>query len=272
MPYSINELIAHPEHLDKDTLFGLREIVAQHPYYQAARLLFLKNLFLLHDPSFGEELRRAALYVPDRRALFEMVEARNYRITPEQGARRDEPVDNGTDRMVSLIDNFLNNAMQDEPRPTKGMRPVADPTKDYVAYLLQLEDVLPEQKGAKDVARSQRSEEILDGYLDGDEPLGANLGNQEDRRGAGTEPAFHDETPDDTPLPENDLSGEKTEEASEEDYFTETLAKIYIKQGRYEKAIEIIRKLNLNYPKKNSYFADQIRFLQKLIVNNKYKK
>jgi hypothetical protein len=28
----------------------------------------------------------------------------------------------------------------------------------------------------------------------------------------------------------------------------------------------------LNYPKKNSYFADQIRFLQKLIINNKTKK
>ena len=56
-----------------------------------------------------------------------------------------------------------------------------------------------------------------------------------------------------------------------EDCFTETLAKIYIKQGRYEKAMEIMRKLNLNYPKKNRYFADQIRFLQKLIINNKNK-
>jgi hypothetical protein len=25
----------------------------------------------------------------------------------------------------------------------------------------------------------------------------------------------------------------------------------------------------LNYPKKNVYFADQIRFLEKLIINNK---
>ena len=53
--------------------------------------------------------------------------------------------------------------------------------------------------------------------------------------------------------------------------FTETLAKIYVKQQRYSKALEIIKKLSLKYPKKNAYFADQIRFLEKLIINAKSK-
>ena len=57
----------------------------------------------------------------------------------------------------------------------------------------------------------------------------------------------------------------------DESYFTETLAKIYVRQHRYEKALEIIKKLNLKYPKKNIYFADQIRFLEKLIINEKSK-
>ena len=57
----------------------------------------------------------------------------------------------------------------------------------------------------------------------------------------------------------------------EEGFFTETLARIYIKQGRYSKALEIIQRLSLIYPKKNAYFADQIRFLQKLILNNNKK-
>ena len=66
---------------------------------------------------------------------------------------------------------------------------------------------------------------------------------------------------------------EHNEAAENEDtgYFTETLARIYIKQGRYSKALEIIRRLNLVYPKKNRYFADQIRFLEKLIINNNKK-
>ena len=56
----ITELIDHPELMDRDTLYELRSMLALHPYFQTARLLMLQNLYLLHDPSFDEELRRAA--------------------------------------------------------------------------------------------------------------------------------------------------------------------------------------------------------------------
>ena len=76
----------------------------------------------------------------------------------------------------------------------------------------------------------------------------------------------------DTPEYTPDLGNTEQDPEQNEDYFTDTLAKIYIKQGRYEKAMEIISKLNLNFPKKNRYFADQMRFLQKLIINKKHNK
>ena len=60
----------------------------------------------------------------------------------------------------------------------------------------------------------------------------------------------------------------KETENNEEEYFTETLARIYIKQGRYQKALDIIERLSTNYPNKNTYFSDQIRFLEKLIINS----
>ena len=69
-------------------------------------------------------------------------------------------------------------------------------------------------------------------------------------------------------LPQTDPLEKNDEKNNDEGYFTETLARIYIKQGRYSKALEIIKHLNLIYPKKNAYFADQIRFLEKLIINN----
>jgi hypothetical protein len=72
-------------------------------------------------------------------------------------------------------------------------------------------------------------------------------------------------------VPQIDEEPENEENATSEGYFTETLARIYIKQGRYSQALEIIQRLSLQFPKKNAYFADQIRFLQKLIINSNKK-
>ena len=59
------------------------------------------------------------------------------------------------------------------------------------------------------------------------------------------------------------------EEPAAEELLSETLSKIYIQQQHYDKALRIIRSLSLNYPEKNRFFADQIRFLERLIENNK---
>ena len=69
----LRELINHPEQMDRDTLFELRSLLALHPYFQTARLLMLQNLYLLHDTSFDEELRRAAIYITDRKVLTELI-------------------------------------------------------------------------------------------------------------------------------------------------------------------------------------------------------
>ena len=53
---------------------------------------------------------------------------------------------------------------------------------------------------------------------------------------------------------------------------SESLAKMYIKRHNYSKALEIIENINLNFPEKSIYFADQIRFLRKLVLNEKTKK
>ena len=67
----------------------------------------------------------------------------------------------------------------------------------------------------------------------------------------------------------DDLEEEEYCRPIEESFFTESLAHIYIKQRKYERALEIIKGISLKNPEKNIYFADQIRFLEKLIINVK---
>ena len=55
-----------------------------------------------------------------------------------------------------------------------------------------------------------------------------------------------------------------------ESLMTETLARIYVEQKNYEKAIQSYKILSLKYPEKSGFFADQIKAIKKLQeYNNK---
>ena len=49
-----------------------------------------------------------------------------------------------------------------------------------------------------------------------------------------------------------------------DELMTETLAKVFVKQKKYRKAIEAYQILGLKYPEKNSLFANQIKEIKKL--------
>ena len=243
----ITELINHPERMDRDSLYELRSLLALHPYFQTARLLMLQNLYLLHDPSFDEELRRAAIYITDRKTIFQMIEAAHYQLRQQLSAHSSDAARPGTsNRTIDLIDTFLDSIPQDthEPEEKHKRRPTpADAAVDYVAYLLATEE---DHHTAEDLPQ-MKGQDLIDTFLE-----------QEKGR------IMLD-------LPEESSSDDEHdhEEEGEEEYFTETLARIYIKQGRYQRALDIITRLSEHYPKKNAYFADQIRFLEKLIINSK---
>ena len=244
------ELTKHPERMDRDTLYELRSQVALYPYHQTLRLLMLQNLYLLHDPGFDEELRRAAIYITDRRVLFNMVEAAHYQHPSHQNTPSTPNTPTPSSRTTELINSFLDTIPQEEAAPRKRRPTPADAAIDYVAYLLDTEGDTPQEEAES--VPEMRGQDLIDTFINADKGR------------------F---TLSDVPLPTDDTPKEPEEPEEEvgEEYFTETLARIYIKQGRYSKALEIIRRLSLQVPKKNAYFADQIRFLEKVIINNSKK-
>ncbi len=264
----LTQLINHPELMDKETLYDLRNTVALYPYYQTARLLMLKNLYLLHDPSFDEELRRAAVYITDRTQLFNLVEAAHYAIRPQSETQSKATATDGDSnkgegsegRTISLIDNFLDSIPADTTErktdSNKRKPTPADAAIDYVAYLIDSEteqtDSTADGESAQQQTPQLKGQALIDDFIN----------NEGGKIQLKDKPEY---------LPELNDSKQNSESGTDDGFFTETLAKIYIKQGRYSKALEIIRRLNLNYPKKNAYFADQIRFLEKLILNDNTK-
>ena len=253
----IAEYINHPERLDRDTLYELRSMLALYPYFQSARLLLLQNLFLLHDPSFDEELRRAAIYITDRRVLFQMIEAAHYKLKTERQQDNEAAPqltkDEQDSRTLSLIDDFLDSIPKDEQGAgnNKRRKPTpADAAIDYVAYLLENETDEDREQAAE--VPQLIGQELIDSFIEHDK--GRFVLN---------------ENP--TLKPDLDTTPKTDQNNDEEVFYTETLARIYIKQGNYSRALQIIQQLSLDYPKKNAYFADQIRFLGKLIINNNKK-
>ena len=63
----------------------------------------------------------------------------------------------------------------------------------------------------------------------------------------------------------------KPDSTPESPALTESFARILVKNGNYAKALAIIEDLNLKNPEKSIYFADQIRFLKKLMINQNKK-
>lgn len=239
----ITHYISHPDKLDRNTLYELRLTVRKYPYFDAARLLLLRNLYLLHDIEFGKEMRRAALYLKNRRVLFD--------IMCEYGTPSTVIAEKGTtelsvDRTMELIDAFLGTL------PTEHFSLEAEGAAaiDYVSAYLTDKDDAPD-------APKLRGQELIDNFLaGGEERFTMQLASEP--------PVETREKEESTPHNEPKNNGEAP-------IFTETLANIYIKQGKYDKAHEILKRLYLDYPNKNRYFADQIRFLEKIVKHTKRK-
>jgi hypothetical protein len=241
------QLIENSSLLTKDTLPKLKQLTEDYPYFHTAKILYLRNLAVLNAQNFASELERMSIYISDRKKLFTLIEGTQYGLKIKQKEKSLEKPDDS----FSLIDSFLSFHNPSGEAPPLGspilFRPSA--TDDYISWITSDET---EENTDDSNSPKLRGQDLIDTFIKEDEQR---------MPGRRLQPNDADSL-DYTPAIEQGTT-------PQDSYFTETLARIYIKQKRYEKALQIIKNLSLKYPKKNVYFADQIRFLEKLIINTK---
>ncbi len=116
-------LLAEPGELGDDTLPGLKELTEKYPFFQAAWLLYLKNLKITNHPQFGETLKKVAVMVPDRKQMYRYLndsDSRTFFHPYLEQSLAKEPLyrledDENKESGNSLIDKFL----QAKPAPLR---------------------------------------------------------------------------------------------------------------------------------------------------------
>ena len=237
----LSQYMADNSLLSEESLPKLKDAMQRYPYFASLSLLYLKNLALLHDASFEKELARLAISVPERKQLFLILDPNGSDIIPLADlADLPQAVDT-----FSLIDDFLSEKKMEESE-TKDVSLLLNTSvsTDYLHW-----DLKKTQDEAEDPVQLQHAD-LIDNFIENEPQRPMVLPTAKETS------AVRDRI-------------EALEDKSKDSFFTETLARIYVKQKRYEKALQIIQKLSLNYPEKNVYFADQISFLEKLIINTK---
>ena len=169
----LQQWIEHPEILNRETLYELRTVVTRYPYFQTARMLYLKNLFLLHDLQFGPELRKSVFYVSDRGVLFYLIEGIRYQLVARQTTKKaasETQEELSIDRTLSLIDAFLSTLPEEHSQSTE-----LDYAVDYTTYLaedIEEQSILEDEK-EQDVPQL-RGHNLIDEFIkkNGEEEVG----------------------------------------------------------------------------------------------------
>ncbi len=224
----------------------LEQAQRQAPYSTLPALIYLRAAGVKGNEDI---LAKLAITFPDRRALA-------LQLGEDAGTLADfyppEAMPQTPDT-VTTIDRFLDNYGKTSPGEVEAIsRAIFNPQPDYADVLAAQEKeeggIQPSAGDSQDELINQFiAEQMQLGEQVADTPVAAPIDEQEKAEIA-------DETIDKPTLNDDSM-------------LSESLAKMYISRHKYSQALEIIKQLSLKYPEKSIYFADQIRFLTKLVLN-----
>jgi len=263
--------------LSRQSIGEVYELVDIFPYFQSAHLLLLKGLHNNADVKFENQLRNSAIHIADREVLYYLLSDKTIKQDetaaeiietktpePDQSSDTQQTVIESARNSIELISEFERfsdlsdhrEEIEDDEESIFYMDPGfslpesedlleldLDETKRYgdddtaIEPLLKTEEEAPSPK--------QFQSDLIDKFIIANPRIEPNREK--------------------TNVPVEDISKPYIEEGG--GFVTETLARIYVSQGYYSKAIDIYEKLSLKFPEKSSYFASQIEKVKEHIKN-----
>jgi len=259
--HNIIQFIQHPDKVNKDQLSSLHDLAKKYPYSSFINTLLAKVLHTQQHIGYNTQLQKAAFTITDRLVLYKYIQRTALLNKIQEVIRDDEKhiADNsGTSNenttitedpeLIELEKNILSTAInmsiQQESqlnkeklvKPKKKLTPKEDFTKKSMPLSSWL--IPPSSSSFIDSSISKTDDSsIIDNFIKGD--------SQTENH-----PFF------------SPAESAKMSLIDDEEFVTETLAEIHVRQGNYAKAIKIYERLMVNIPEKKTFFASRIKYIK----------
>ena len=260
----------------------LEAMVAQYPWFSKAHQLLAKKYQLLQHENFDAQLQRAALHTFDRNELFTLIEKEIPAITQQKKPSAifvekiaDEIIAEKTIIEENVLLNFQLTDNKNEPEkiiPNSTIREIKLEEKEIIKMpemeqpkviekIIYVEKPATEQPVAKSTAAIISTENTFSGWLK-KFSKGSTV-EQLHQKPIAEKPKKTISPYEDEDTEVDDLRVDLNEMASfglqqRDEFVTETMAKIFIQQEKYDKAISTYEQLMLLKPEKSALFAAQI--------------
>ena len=238
------ELLAKPELLKGADISQIKSILEAYPFFQPARALYLKGLRNQDSFRYNHELKQTAAYTIDRRVLFDFITSEGFLKKDDIHEMIHQKIDERNEKSnleEKTLSKPSSKQISKELEIGKPLEFTKDETHSFNQWL-QLSVKKPIER--KKIEKNPKKEklQIIDAFLKNNPKI---------------TPVEKKHTP------EVELPKLKTDKS----LMTQTLAKVYLEQKKYAKAIKAYEILSLKYPEKSGFFADQIKKIEILQKN-----
>ena len=233
-------LLSDPNLLRDEQTIELKNIIGDYPYFQSARALYLKGLKNQESFKYNNELKITAAYTSDRSVLFDFITSDFFK---EQTIFKEEK--NSITEL--LLPKKKTEKIKEELAIGQPLSFTENESFSFNQWMqLSSKKIISRDKtNKKGILISEKNSEkdaIINRFIE-------------------TSPKI--------PRPNKAKPAEiKVIESKQNNMLaTETLAKVYLEQKKFESAIKAYKILSLKYPEKSGFFADQIKRIQILQKN-----